>query len=471
MDFLVQLRAKLQERIDARAAAKAELDAILASPAERGDDLTAEEQATFQEVRSRILSYDLDDPTADGYADSIAGLQARVSELAAIEARQHAISAAIPAGAVAPVQVRKEERQYGPANERRGVSFLRDVMNAQTRGDWEAQQRLSRHMQEERIERADALASLESRDVGTGAFAGLTVPQYLTEMVAPATKNMRPFADVCARHPLGSDGMTVEISRVTTASGTAVQATEGATVQETDMDDTLLSVPVRTISGQQDISRQAIDRGTGIDSIVVQDLMGEYHTTLDSQILNGAGTSGTHLGVIATVGNVAVTYTDASPTAAELYPKLADLIQQIQAATNAGLSHFVMHPRRWWWFATQLASTFPLLQINGPQQVGQVGERSYAGAGAAVLGATVVLDRNIPTDSGAGTEDPLVGVDASECHLWEDASAPLLIRAEQPGAGSLQVKFVVYGYSAFTAGRYPLATGEILGTGQAAPTF
>jgi len=42
---------------------------------------------------------------------------------------------------------------------------------------------------------------------------------------------------------------------------------------------------------------------------------------------------------------------------------------------------------------------------------------------------------------------------------------PLLIRAEQTGAGNLTVKFVVYGYSAFTAGRYPLATGDITGTG------
>ncbi len=75
------------------------------------------------------------------------------------------------------------------------------------------------------------------------------------------------------------------------------------------------------------------------------------------------------------------------------------------------------------------------------------------------------------TNLGAGTEDVILGVTASELHLWEEPSAPLMIRAEEPGAPSLQVKFVVYGYSAFTAGRYPGAHGTISGTGLAAPTF
>jgi hypothetical protein len=38
-------------------------------------------------------------------------------------------------------------------------------------GDFDARERISRHQQEEKIEK---------RDVGTGAFAGLVVPQFLT---------------------------------------------------------------------------------------------------------------------------------------------------------------------------------------------------------------------------------------------------------------------------------------------------
>jgi hypothetical protein len=54
--------------------------------------------------------------------------------------------------------------------------------------------------------------------------------------------------------------------------------------------------------------------------------------------------------------------------------------------------------------------------------------------------------------------------------LWEDNS-PLLIRAEEGLANQLSVRFVVYGFSGFTAGCYPDAHATISGTGLAAPTF
>ena len=62
-------------------------------------------------------------------------------------------------------------------------------------------------------------------------------------------------------------------------------------------------------------------------------------------------------------------------------------------------------------------------------------------------------------------------VTAPELHSWEDANAPLLIRAEDALVGNLTVRLVVYGYSAFTAGRYPASQANITGTGLAAPTF
>ena len=63
-------------------------------------------------------------------------------------------------------------------------------------------------------------------------------------------------------------------------------ASAGA-VQETDADDTLLTINVRTISGQQDLSRQVLDRTTGGDSVIIEDLIGAYHEELDRQILFG----------------------------------------------------------------------------------------------------------------------------------------------------------------------------------------
>jgi hypothetical protein len=59
--------------------------------------------------------------------------------------------------------------------------------------------------------------------------------------------------------------MTVNISRITTATSVALQASENTAVSETNIDDTLLTENVQTAAGQQTLSRQAIDRGTGVD--------------------------------------------------------------------------------------------------------------------------------------------------------------------------------------------------------------
>jgi hypothetical protein len=81
----------------------------------------------------------------------------------------------------------------------------------------------------------------------------------------------------------------------------------------------------------------------------------------------------------------------------------------------------------------------------------------------------VLLDGSIPTNLGGGTEDVIIGVTADELHFWDEGVR--FIRAEQPLAANLAVRLVLYGYSAFTAGRYPSAHGTVGGTGCAAPTF
>jgi hypothetical protein len=69
------------------------------------------------------------------------------------------------------------------------------------------------------------------------------------------------------------------------------------------------------------------------------------------------------------------------------------------------------------------------------------------------------------------TEDEIFCVSAAELHLWEQSGSPFALTFDATGAGSLTVKSVVYGYSAFSAGRYPAAVSRISGTGLVAPTF
>jgi HK97 family phage major capsid protein len=368
---------------------------------------------------------------------------------------------------VGGTKVTREARTYSADNA--DVSFVKDAFTAKFSNDYAAAERLARHSREEEIER---------RSVGTGNFAGLVIPQYLVDLAAPFARAGRPTADFATnKMALPAAGMTLNISRMTTGTTTAVQAAENDAISNTNADDTLLTVNVRTIAGQQDISKQAIERGTGIDQFIIQDLIRGWHTTLDNQILNGTGSSGQILGVTDTPGVNTVGFTTASPTAELLYPKLADAYQKVQTSVFQNPTHWIMHPRR---LAFLLASVDtagrPLVvpTLGGPMNAMATGsgQAYYGNSGYSLMGLPIVADANVVTDNGAGSdEDRIYCVNANELHLWEQAGSPFALNFDATGAGSLTIKSVVYGYSAFTAGRYPGAVSIISGTGLVAPTF
>ncbi len=365
---------------------------------------------------------------------------------------------------------RRVELTYhkGNAHER---SFFQDAWAAKL-GDSEANERVHRNTREMRDMLRD---TPQARDVDSAAFAGLVVPNYLTELVAPLARAGRPFLNTVRKLELPKTGTTVVVSRITTGSAVAWQATETATPQETDMDDTVLTINIRQLAGQQDIARVAFERAVGLDELVYQDLAMAYMTGLNAGCLNGAGTSGTPLGVRSTAGIVAVTYTDASPTVPEAYPKLADAIQQIASGRFLPATTVLMHPRRWGWATAALDSQNRPLVVpngNGPFNAIGVGDApEYGQVVGSVHGLPVVTDASIPTNLGGGTEDVIIVYRAIEDLLWEAGDGmPRRFTFEEP-IGPQMIRLAVWGESAFTAGRYPAANATIGGTGLAAPTF
>ena len=303
----------------------ASLDTAIATRTQEQDALVAlrsDENLTVDAVRVQVERRD----TADAEVtrrqtalDELLAEEAREAEIAQLQARN------TPAASRAPAydqrhRVGQEERTYRPDQDRRGSMFERDVAAAFL-GDYEARDRLARHMAEERVERGDQL----QRAAGTGAFSGLVVPQYLTDMYAPATAARRPFADAIRRHDLPPSGMTVNLSRITTSTSVALQGTENTAVSETDIDDTLMTISVQTNAGQQTLSRQAIERGSGVEPVVLDDLFRRYSSTLDSTLLNQATNGLTNVAT-------AVAYTDATPTVAEAYPKVLESLAGVESA-------------------------------------------------------------------------------------------------------------------------------------------
>jgi len=107
------------------------------------------------------------------------------------------------------------------------------------------------------------------------------------------------------------------------------------------------------------------------------------------------------------------------------------------------------------------------VQIDGPG-FNAYGNGVAAGYGVvgSVVGIPVVTDAGIPTNLGASTdEDRIIVTRRADVLHMEDASAPVGLTFEEVLGDQLSVRMVTYGFSAFTAGRYPVATCNLQGTG------
>lgn len=448
MNLLEQIRANIRAALDQRSAHQGVLDEVTTAAEARGDgNLTDEETARFNEARAAIVTID----------DSVSAMEAREAELVAAEEARAASAAladrlGVPA---APVDVRgvREPDLYRSGGEH---SFISDAFRSQEMGDRAAGDRLHRHSQFE----------AERRDANVAAFGALIPPQYLTDLYAQIARAGRPFLNAITGLQLPARGTTFNIPRGTTGTTTAEQASEGDALSETDFDETTLPVTVKTYGGTQDISRQALERGELVDEIIYMDLAADYAAKVDAAYFAA---------MLATGSVESVTYTDASPTLAEFWPKLADAIQRVNANRFLPATAVFMHPRRWGWLTAALDTAGrPVIgteQVQNPVALGKAAE--YGQVVGSIQGLPVITDANITAVAGAGTnEDVVAVVRTPDLLLWEEGDgAPRELRFDQPQGKKLVVELGVYGYSAFTAGRYPKAVAKIGGTGLVTPSF
>ena len=236
-----------------------------------------------------------------------------------------------------------------------------------------------------------------------------------------------------------------------------------------NLDDTLGTATVQTAGGFLNISRQAIERGTGIDNQSMVDLARKYAVALDNTLLNQATTG---LDAVAQT----VTYTSASPNAAEMWPFLMQANSKLEQALEgvAFPTHAIMHSRRWNWLASLVGSTWPFIgnQAVPAQMGGMQLTTEYGPQVRAILsnGVRVVVDNSVVTNLGVGSnQDAIYLVSADESmHLWEAPGSPPFLRCEQPNAANLGVLMVAYGYFAY-ATRYANPASKVFGTGTVAP--
>lgn len=348
---------------------------------------------------------------------------------------------------------------------KRGRSFFAD-MYAAKQGDLVAQDRLFRHQENE----------LEKRSMSTGTFGGLIPPAYLLELYAKAGRSGRHFVDSINRQELPEYGMSIIIPRLTTGTTAGIQASENSAVSTQDAVEVDLTVPVRTIAGYVPVSRQSIERAEYNEEILMEDLIARNWATYESQAVNGSGASGQHLGLNQTSGVEAVALN--SWSVPNLWGALADSVQRI--ATNVGglgyeADTVCMHPRRWAAIASSLdAQDRPLLLPNGAPMFNTLGagEAAKYGFVGSLFGLKVVTSTGIPTNQGAGTNQDLIFVYASQAHhSFERSEDPVTLAFEQQAGTNLTVQLVAYSYSAVTFGRYPGAAAVVSGAGLTPPIY
>jgi HK97 family phage major capsid protein len=448
MSLLDIVRGKIADALSQRDARQAELDAIVDNASTEARDLNDTEAAEFAEAKKAL----------DAIDDDLRSLRSREAELAEVEERKAAAAAVRPAN-VGGALVRSEARTY---DDHAGKpSFFVDAYRSQFHADPAARERIQRHMREVEVER---------RDITTSTLNGLIPPLYLLDQAATLARANRPFADVVPGYTLPDNGMSVVVTKVTTGTATGVQTSQNSAATETDLVTTDITIPVVTIMGQQDISRQAIERGSVTDSLVFNDLLADYATKLDRNIISGGGSAGESVGILSVTGIATQTWT--GTTAASFLSKVHGALNDVASGRYAPATVMVMHPRRWHWLLSQSDTAGrPLVtpyvaQGQNPQGLGGT---AYGPAGS-LAGVPVIVDANVPTNLGASTnEDRVIVTRLSDHALWERGVVAFTF--DQAVNAPSTIRLAVAGYSAFTAERYPAGTSVILGTGLVAPTF
>ncbi|MGW0070468.1 phage major capsid protein [Streptosporangium sandarakinum] len=347
-----------------------------------------------------------------------------------------------------------------------GASWVRDMVAVSLRADPDAAERLRRNSREVATE----TRALSATD---GAGGDFVPPAW---MISDYVRLARPGRVIANRLrqvalPPGTD--TISLPRLATGTAVAEQTTQNSAVQNTDATTNSVTASVATLAGQQVVSVQLIEQSPiNMDEELLRDLLADLAVKTDVFVIsnNAAGKRG----LLNVSGATTVTYTDASPTVGELYPKIADAVQQISTQRYLPPDVIFMHPRRWAWIMAAVDGQSRPLAVpaaNAPSNViASVGDLAAEGFVGSMLGLPVFVDPNLPTGLGTGTnEDRIIVANSQDVILYE--SAPRAEAFREPLAAQLSILLRAYSYVALQSERYPKSLAIIGGSGLAQPVF
>ena len=463
MDVLETLRSRLRDRLSERDAHVVEMESILeAVESEQRSELSAEEDARFSELREAITTFNAD----------IVEIEARISEgdtivSESVEAREASIPSEESDVTEARVSVKSEPMTYRQGGQH---SYFKDLAMAHAPGigDMDARSRLQRHAAEVALE----LRTVSRTDgAGSGGAGDFVPPLYLIQQYIAVARAGRVTADLAQQFELPAGTDSINLPKIN--SGTSVTGTtDNSAVSNTDMVTSTVTAPVNTYAGQMVSSLALLEQSPiQFDQVVFQDLISAHGQKIGDAVINGAGTSGVHEGIITNTAVNGITYTATTPTAAGVYAAVAQGISSVARTRFLPPNAVIMNPARWYWFVSQVDSNGrPFVVPNGGAPYNAAGiatDVQAQGAVGTMAGVPVFLDPNISATYSTN-QDRIIVARTSDLAMF---NGPIRTRVLfETDANTMGVRFQVYSYSAFTSRRYSSAVAVVSGTGLVSPS-
>lgn len=287
-------------------------------------------------------------------------------------------------------------------------------------------------------------------------YGALVVPEYLTDQIANSGHSTRPLCDLLTQ-PLGDRGGSVTLIQLSTGATASMQTTEGTAGTTDDPATTEITVPVRTVLSQSNLSLQITARANqqGLDQVVSKEILGAVLAQQEAQVLNGSGSSGQVTGLLQTSGAGSIALTSTSPY--ELLNTIAKAAQASHETTGRFPDTVVLAPRRWMWLLANAGDSAAAISVD--QTASPIAGR--------ICGLDVVSTASMPLTQSTD-QDRAIVFNRSDVYLGETPAEVEIVKDLPQGAANLAARVRVHRYMAFGAIR-PAGIQIIAGAGLANP--
>jgi HK97 family phage major capsid protein len=358
-----------------------------------------------------------------------------------------------------------------------GHSYFRDMaavaLNTAARAD--ATDRLVRNSK--RV--ADEQRALGNTNTTGGSGGEFAPPIWLVQDYIKLARAGRITADLFKRGEVPDGTSSINLPKVLTGTTVAIQSTQNTALSQTDLTTGFVSTGFTTVGGKEVVSQQIIDQtALPFDQVVLGDLAAAYATQIGTQIYSGAGTGANNNSVINGLNNATTIAANqavlGTATVPAFYTKAAGMMSSFVTNRYAEPTHWLMHPRRWYWLLAAMDTqnrplVVPMAVAYNPVAMDNAGTTVQGFAGT-FLGLPVMIDPNIPTALGAGTnQDEVFLVKADDMWLYE--STPKAEAFRETYADTIGVLFRLYSYAGTILNRYNTSIATMNGVGLVAPTF